>query len=497
MRRLITTIMAAVLSCLPLAAEETPDEPATDYTDPNDSSGNVTNDPAPRDGQTTPTRTSRDGMIRYWWNTDDNARVAGILAGNDFAEVATSIVGDVAPTPDQITGNYGTIVNLIGANPDFPSENADGTAQTARPFTSAQMKSALTSYTGHSYSHALQAAHSNVRGMRQGILRHVDDINKTIGTYNPGSAKSSESALPTQVTPVLAPGTERRFWVGGVGQWEEFKDSDEGLPGYKYSSTGVLTGFDQTYGAVSIGGAFGYSGGKFKDRSALENDSRINSYSANVYATYNPGSNLRAMALAGYGYSDTSLRKYRAGAGENGETAEGWERSKYGVDTFSLGGKIGYETEYRDRLTLGVTGGVFYQHSRANNFTSTFAPDVGTGSSAISVGKLRTHSLSLPIDITADYLLYSTCESSLTLSANAGYGFEFNNDGASGTLTYSDLDSSARVDFTGRSPGRNSVNLGVGVSYENDRIDLTARHDVYLRSDYVNQRFTGNVGIKF
>lgn len=501
MERVLIVFVLATLLSMPLSAEDLGGETYPVSTvEENESTQEVNETMQPgdntRDSTPSQERNARDGMQRYWWS-QDGTRVAGILNGNNFAEVGYSIVDlyEAEEIPDDSTlrrGNYDTIEHLVGLTP-IPSGETSVTVLDGR-----QAKSALTSYTGHSYSHALQAAHSNVRGIRQGILRHVDDINKTIGS---GGASLEKSSDPGLSSPLFGPGAERRFWVGGISQWENVKNGDEGLPGYKYSGNGVLTGYDQTYGSLSVGAALGYAGGKFKDKSALENDSRIDSYSANVYATYNPGTNLRAMAIAGYGYSDTSLRKRRAGVGRDDDgnmvAVEGWERAKYGVDTFSLGGRVGYETEFKDKITLGVTGGVFYQHSRAANFVATFAPDSGVGASSINVGSLRTHSLSLPIDITADYLLHSTCDSSLTVSANVGYGFEFNNDGATGTLVYGGIEGASRVDFAGRSPGRNSANFGLGVAYENDRLDLTARHDIYLRSDYVGQRFTGNVGLKF
>lgn len=422
------------------------------------------------------------------WYASSGTDVMGFFRDNNFAQTGSFMIDSLERSTLNPSGmsHYDTITHLLDHNAD-----------PATGMTTDQARSALGSYTGRSYGNAAQAAHSSVKSVNRGILRHIDDINKTLGSGKAPQdvpAASSGEALASIFNPKNQT-SEERLWIGGIGLSEELRDSSDGMPGYKFSGGGILTGYDHTVGAVSLGGAIGYSGGTFKDKTALSDNSKIDSYAANLYATYNPGGNLRAVAMAGYARSDVKLRKRRAGMAGNVVT-EGMEEGKFGMDSYSLGARVGYETKFKDIVTLGVTGGVQYQHSRSGEFDSVFWSATGAGDSVMRVGQMRTNSLSLPIDITADYVVRSTCDSSLTVSGNVGYGFEFSNRGAHGIALFDGLGGSG-VDFSARAPGRNSANVGAGVAYENDRLDLTAKYDLYVKSDYTAHQVTGNMGLKF
>lgn len=351
-----------------------------------------------------------------------------------------------------------------------------------------QMESAVTSYTGLSPTLANEVSMSTVSaslGNVQGRLATVR--NQYAQAYNSlGSDTSLASAI-------MNCDFRNRVWVSGFGLWEEL-DEKNGVPGYKYSSGGVMAGYDRVFGPITVGASFGWTGGSFKDHSALANDSDIDSYAFNLYGTYVAPNGFFASLFGGYVYSDYDMKKLRGGFDNLNNPVNGWERSDYHGNSWSIGGVFGYDFKPTQCLTLTPSVGLTYQRSRSNSFDAVF--DWGGGSSTLRNSNIKNHSVSLPVALNAEYRVIDNGHSALALSGNVGYAYEFHNKGASGALSMGGLNA-PRIDFRGRNPGRNTWNLGAGVKYDHGRFEVAAKYDYYARSKYDAHRVMGTVAVNF
>lgn len=275
---------------------------------------------------------------------------------------------------------------------------------------------------------------------------------------------------------------DTRFWVGGFGRREE-ADLDYGVSGYKYEPRGMAMGYDRLLGSFALGGALTYGKGDYRDKAANASDSEIESYSASLYAAYHGLGGFKASAHASYSHLENDLSDVRGGMRR---TADHDSRS------WSVGGKIGYDLNPVDRMTLSPTIGL--THIRAVNEDHDETLD---GVGVMRIGSVRRNSTLLPLDLAMGYDVYHGSATLLRLTTTLGYAYDFDDDGMTGTFDYLGLGGASAMPTAKRAPGRHRFNFGAGLFWSGSRLDLMARYDYYRRADQDAHQVRGNLGVKF
>ena len=270
-----------------------------------------------------------------------------------------------------------------------------------------------------------------------------------------------------------------RFWLGGFGLWED-ADRRNGDAGYKYESGGFMLGYDRTFrNNITVGAAFGYTHGDFKARAALSNDSDIDTYSFNLYAQYKAANGIFGQLMAAYAYSDNDMGTMYA--------VNTWDRSDYHVGTWSIGGKLGYEWKPLANLTVTPSAGLYYYNARSNRYNSTVKNGL----------KLKQDVTEMPIDLAFTYDVLRDCNRKLSLSANVGWAYAFDDDGPETSFRYNGIANSPLVDVEGRKPGRHTFKTGAGVRYLVRRFEVAVDYDYRRRADFDAHGVYGSFGIRF
>ncbi|MCD8351902.1 MAG: autotransporter outer membrane beta-barrel domain-containing protein, partial [Planctomycetaceae bacterium] len=426
---------------------------------------------------------TRDDFVADYWQTQSNADVTGFLRNSTIVPVGTAI--NSAYTRDQLSNgaldNYDTLSTLVGMGDDNHGYSA------------AMVESAMSSFSGLSFTNAVGVASS----VATSGLTNVNARMGGLRTESMASADTPFAAGSALASPVIgrSPAAANRFWVSGFGSWQDY-DAKDGIPGYKYTSGGMMTGYDRWFGPVAVGAAFGFNHGSFKDKAALSNNSDIDNYQVSLYATYNHFSGFFGSVVGSYMYSDYDMKKYRAGV-SGGVSVLGWERSDYHANTWMIGTQLGKDFCLTPRVTLTPTIGLYYQNARTSSFAAEFSPDGGGTLSTLDVGRVKSRSLSMPIDLSARFEVLNNGCQSLALTTNVGYAYEFRNKGATGALGFGGLGGAPRIDFKGRKPGRSTWNAGAGVQYAYKNLEFGAKYDYYAKSKYDAHQVMGTVGVNF
>ncbi len=424
---------------------------------------------------------SGDFVAEYWRTF--GADVSGYLRNSTLEPVGTAVSS--AFNPAQLSGgaldNYNTLATLVGMGDDDHG------------FSAAMVESAMSSFSGLSFTNAVGVA----TGVATGGMTNVNARMGGLRMEAMASADAPFAAGSALASPVIgrSPTAANRFWVSGFGSWQDY-DTKDGIPGYKYTSGGMMTGYDRWFGPVAVGAAFGYNHGSFKDKAALSNNSDIDNYQVSLYATYTHASGFFGSVIGSYMYSDYDMKKYRAGIA-GGASVLGWEHSDYHANTWMLGTQLGKDFCLTPRVTLTPTFGLYYQNGRSSAFSAEFNPDGGGAVSTLDVGRVKSRSLSLPIDLSARFEVLNTGCQSLSLTTNVGYAYEFRNKGATGALGLGGLGGAPRIDFKGRKPGRSTWNAGAGVQYAYKNLEFGAKYDYYSKSKYDAHQVMGTVGVNF
>ncbi|MCD8139873.1 MAG: autotransporter outer membrane beta-barrel domain-containing protein [Planctomycetaceae bacterium] len=425
--------------------------------------------------------TSGDFVADYWQAI--GVDVTGFLRNSALAPVGTAIANtfDRAALSGGALDNYDTLSTLVGLGDDDHG------------FTAAMAESAMSSFSGLSFTNAVGVS----AGVATGGMTTVNARMAGLRMEAMASADTPFAAGSALASPVIGrtPTAANRFWVSGFGSWQDY-DTKDGIPGYKYTSGGMMTGYDRWFGPVAVGAAFGYNHGSFKDKAALSNNSDIDNYQVSLYATYNHASGFFGSVIGSYMYSDYDMKKYRADIA-GGASVLGWERSDYHADTWMIGTQVGKDFCLTPRVTLTPRVGLYYQNVRSSSVGAEFSPDGGGAVSTLDVGRVKSRSLSLPIDLSARFEVLNTDCQSLSLTTNVGYAYEFRNKGATGALGLGGLGGAPRIDFKGRKPGRSTWNAGAGVQYAYKNLEFGAKYDYYSKSKYDAHQVMGTVGVNF
>ncbi len=418
-----------------------------------------------------------DGVADYWSNEGIN--VSGLVT-DAFVQAAINATSDGTAAGDM---QETTLDVLTGRN------------TTIVP-TSREVRGAMASATGVNAAQTLDAVLGSTRNILATLRGRGGQIRRE--RQQIAGLTGSNAALASRI---MNASTNNRIWAAGMGQWEDLDDSPGGIAGYTYRAGGAVVGYDRAFGPFTLGGAFAYLGGTFKDKSALANDSRIDNYSFDLYANYYHHSGFDFTVMGGYTYADSDIRRRLtrfADDGAGGVTAvRGWEEGDYGTDTWMAGFELGYEWRATECFSLRPSAGITYLNARSESYSRSFRADDGRPAASDRVDRVKNHSISLPLDLEAAYRTRVGSEATLGLTAHLGYAYELHNRGAEGTLAWGNVANAPRIDFRGRKPGRSSWNTGAGVAMAWRNLDVAVRYDYYHRNDFDAHVVVGSVGVSF
>lgn len=271
-----------------------------------------------------------------------------------------------------------------------------------------------------------------------------------------------------------------RVWASGNYSTDS-AGSGDGFAGYKYRGKGLLVGYDRLFDRFAAGAAVSYMGGDFRDGSALSNGSTIDTYGVHLYGNFQSDDDVFVSASLGYTYSDNQLCDARTLDGKYG-----WNKGDFGGNSLMAAINVGKDFHLGDYFILSPSVGFNYVNTRNSSHRQYFAADgqPGGGGATLDVSGVSGHSTTLPIDLALSYELYGTDESMFVLTGNVGYAYEFNNKGASGTVTYADLPGVGPVQIATREIGRHVLNLGVNAKYNYKQYEVGLGYDYIGRNRY-------------
>lgn len=432
--------------------------------------------------------------------------VAGAaLDGSDFDAVRAKVVeryGPIVDTPGFIENIYKSVSNTTSGplallQPDAGVVTGSGSAleksylmnlanfQGFASYDAAVRDGSLAAmYTGYNNSGVAEIAIGTSNALISRVQDHVR-LNNAIRTRMRENVCGGDAAVAASLNSHF----RNHLWFGGFGLFED-ADANKRLAGYRYESYGFITGYDYAMGPLTVGGVFAYARGDYYDKTALLHDSTISSYSTALHGTYNHESGLYVTGTAGFTYSENDINELRGNASVSGGTS--WNQADYHGNTFNIGMELGYDMYAKDGLTLTPSVGI--RHIRTKNAShDEYLGNVLAGR-IVGVEKNATY---LPLRIDASYAISTGSESSLRLTAGAGYSYSFNTDGIKGTFNPIGFSNAYSHQVLGRESDRHYYEVGAGLRFTTDRIDLGLNYDYSASSKTRAHRVIGTAGFSF
>lgn len=291
-------------------------------------------------------------------------------------------------------------------------------------------------------------------------------------------AFGSDSALAAQR---LNEYYSNRFWAAGLYNYQGL-DKKDGYAAYDYRAWGGSVGYDRALGAFTLGAAFTYSRGEY-DEDGLHDDNTIDNYAASLYASYfNCEYGFSASLYGGWNYAKNDMAQYDA-------VNAGWQRGRNHTNSYWVGGDIGYDINLGESFTLTPSAGLLWLRAVGSEYRSHGVYDM-------TVEKIRSRGLLLPVQLEAAYRVHNDACCSLTLKAAGGWAYDFKNDGGKGHMRYNHSEATP-VLIQGVKPGRNNFNIGGGVTYNKRNFDIAVDYRYDWKTKYDAHRVSVTVGLRF
>jgi outer membrane autotransporter protein len=272
----------------------------------------------------------------------------------------------------------------------------------------------------------------------------------------------------------------RDVWMKGFGSWANQNDVN-GVAGYKVNTGGLAIGVDQGFTPkLNIGAVLALSNsGVSSNSSSAPSGVTINSYQAGLYGDYAIEKNIIANAQADIGINQNKEYRNITFMGTNANGAYN-----------SYAGHVGTGVKYLMPIDMENT---FIPSVRVDYTTvqSQAYTEAGAGALNLSVAKQTYNTLIPSADVRIDHSL----DSKMTLSANAGAGYNTLNNQVSATSAYAGGGTTFATNGLQVSPWL--YNAGVGVTGQIDKnLQLNVRYDnVFSPTGYMNQMVSAKLKI--
>ena len=273
----------------------------------------------------------------------------------------------------------------------------------------------------------------------------------------------------------------QRIWVSPFYVHQNMREKD-GYAGYKYDAGGASLGYDHAFGPVTVGGAFTYSHGKYKEKGAND-DNKTDNYGVTLYGQYYHSSGLFFGVAGGYNYGDNEMARWVT-------AGNGWVRGDNHTDSYWVGGNVGYDFKLGQSFTLTPSTGLFWQESRGSAYNT-------TGVLGQSFSKVTSNALTLPVELNLEYRHELNADSRIRLNVGGGYSYDFRNKGATGSMSYTGFSGAQPVAIQGVKPGRHGWNAGAGVRYEYKQYDFSVNYRYDGKEKYNGHKVGATFGVNF
>jgi outer membrane autotransporter protein len=272
----------------------------------------------------------------------------------------------------------------------------------------------------------------------------------------------------------------RDVWMKGFGSWANQNDVN-GVAGYKVSTGGLAIGIDQGITPkMNIGAVLAFANsGVSSNSGSAPSGVTVNSYQVGVYGDYAIDPKLIANAQADIGMNQN--KEYRnitfMGTNANGS---------YNSYAGHLGTGVKYLMPINPENTFIPSVRVDYTSVQSQAYSES-----GAGALNLSVGK-QTYNTLIP---SADMRIDHSIDSKMTLSANAGAGYNTLNNQVSATSAYAGGGTTFATNGLQVSPWL--YNAGVGITGQIDKnLQLNVRYDnVFSPTGYMNQMVSAKLKI--
>ena len=274
----------------------------------------------------------------------------------------------------------------------------------------------------------------------------------------------------------------RDVWMKGFGSWANQNDIN-GVSGYKINTGGLAVGIDKGLTRkANIGAVFAFSNsGVSSNSSSAPSGVTVNSYQAGVYGDYAIHPQLIANAQLDVGMNQNNAYRNITFMGTNAN-------SNYKSYSGHVGTGVKYLMPLSTKNTFIPSVRVDYTTVQSQAYTET-----GAGALNLAVGQ-QTYSTLIP---SADLRIDHSLDSKLTLSANAGAGYNTLGNQVTSTAAYQGGGAVFATNGLEVSPWL--YNAGVGITGQIEKnLQLNVRYDnVFSPTGYMNQMVSAKLKIPF
>ena len=274
-----------------------------------------------------------------------------------------------------------------------------------------------------------------------------------------------------------------RIWASPFYTYQDM-DLKDGYSGYKYKAWGASLGYDRAFGSFFVGASFTYSRGDY-DAKRVSDDNTIDNYGFSLYGQYyNACNGFFATIAGGYNYGDNEWKTNAPGNRITGDNH---------TNSYWIGGNIGKDFFLGENWTLTPTVGLFWSEAESSAYSARFSNGGGQNFS-----KIKSKSLIMPIDLKAEYTQRLSDCSSISFNVTGGYSYNWKKDGgrAEGSFNYAGYENNV-IFLQGVKPGRNSWNVGAGVTYRVNNLDVGVNYRYDGKSKFDAHRVAATVGWSF
>ncbi len=341
--------------------------------------------------------------------------------------------------------------------------------------------SPINMYNGNVMNGVNMVAQAVARSHIQSSMKRSDFIRRVNAIADSGIAGGEAFANAILACPA------NRIWAGGFGLWED-ADERDGLAGYKYKSYGAIIGYDAVIGQNFIlGGSFAYNRGDFEDKAAISHDSTIDNYSFNIYGTYSHQSGFFGTLFAGYTYSDNDIAETYRNLNRNDRSAH-----DNNTKTWIGGAKIGYDWKPAPCFSITPSIGFTALSARTSGHTAMLA-----GAALGAMSKVKDEAYYLPVEVTFGYQVHLSDASRFDLDLNLGYAYNFDEDGASGSMALAGFQNGVPYGIQSREQGHHLLHAGVGGTYTRGTFSIGVKYDYVGQRKADAHQVMGTVGFSF
>ena len=388
-----------------------------------------------------------------WYGLPGQAEVVGfwefsLFTNQNLESVASNYRSNTISYLRSHAANAAGVLDSLYANPGAMSgviTALDGLSGTAQANAITQTLPVIVGASSQATSNSMQALNQVVQG-RQNALRGMASGSEYIGN--------------------------RDMWMKAFGSWANQADLN-GVAGYKINTGGLAIGIDKGISPkINLGGVFAFANSSVSSNSSdAPSGVTINSYQMGVYGDYAIQKNLIANAQLDVGMNQNKSYRNIIFMGTNAN-------ANYNSYSGHVGTGIKYMMPLDSSNTFIPSIRADYSTVQTNGYTET-----GAGALNLNVNSQTYNTLPVSADLRIDHAL----PNKLTLSGNAGAGYNILNNQVSITSAYQGGGSAYATNGLQVSPW--IYNAGVGLTGQLTKgLEVNVRYDnVFSTTGYMNQ----------